>query len=180
MTGKESPRPEQSGTQRPLRQALVATVLFLALLAGVVAAGAGLSGNWSVSTAWNRAVAAVTARPEYRVALSLFEDGGSAEFARELLEAELDSAAEGEGLFFLPVRDLLETAAAFDGVRVEEIALTGTGFTARLRGEEAELRQAEERLRRMRVYAAVELEEDPGSPGVTRLTCVEAGAKEEE
>ena len=32
----------------------------------------------------------------------------------------------------------------------------------------------------MRVYAAVELEEDPGSPGVTRLTCVEAGAKEEE
>ena len=63
---------------------------------------------------------------------------------------------------------------------VEEIALTGTGFTARLRGEEAELRQAEERLRRMRVYAAVELEEDPGSPGVTRLTCVEAGAKEEE
>lgn len=78
------------------------------------------------------------------------------------------------------MRDLLETAAAFDGVRVEEIALTGTGFTARLRGEEAELRQAEERLRRMRVYAAVELEEDPGSPGVTRLTCVEAGAKEEE
>ena len=87
MTGKESPRPEQSGTQWPLRQALAATVLFLALLAGVVAAGAGLSGNWSVSTAWNRAVAAVTARPEYRVALSLFEDGGSAEFARELLEA---------------------------------------------------------------------------------------------
>ena len=178
MTGKESPRPEQSGKQRPLRQALAATVLFLALLAGVVAAGAGLSGNWSVSTAWNRAVAAVTARPEYRVALSLFEDGGRAEFARDL--PELDSAAEGKGLFFLPVRDLLETAAAFDGVRVEEIALTGTGFTARLRGEEAELRQAEERLRRMRVYAAVELEGDPGSPGVTRLTCVEAGAKEEE
>ena len=55
MTGKESPRPEQSGTQRLLLQALAATVLFLALLAGVVAAGAGLSGNWSVSTAWNRA-----------------------------------------------------------------------------------------------------------------------------
>lgn len=39
MTGKESPRPEQSGTQRLLLQALAATVLFLALLAGVVAAG---------------------------------------------------------------------------------------------------------------------------------------------
>ena len=96
------------------------------------------------------------------------------------LDGTITDPAEGKGLFFLPVRDLLETAAAFDGVRVEEIALTGTGFTARLRGEEAELRQAEERLRRMRVYAAVELEEDPGSPGVTRLTCVEAGAKEEE
>lgn len=114
------------------------------------------------------------------MALSLFEDGGSAEFARELLAAELDSAAEGKGLFFLPVRDLLETAAAFDGVCVEEIALTGTGFTARIRGEEAEIRQAEERLRRMEAYAAVELEAVPEAPGVTRLTCVEAGAKEEE
>ena len=122
MAVQESLRPQPVKTtdqRRPVRQALAATAASLGLLAGVVAAGAALSGTWSVSAAWNRAVATVTALPEYRVALSLFEDGSSADFARDLLAAELDSAAVGESLFFLPVRDLLETAAAFEGVGVE-------------------------------------------------------------
>lgn len=98
MAVQESLRPQPVKTtdqRRPVRQALAATAASLGLLAGVVAAGAALSGTWSVSAAWNRAVATVTALPEYRVALSLFEDGSSADFARDLLAAELDSAARG-------------------------------------------------------------------------------------
>lgn len=88
MAVQESIRPQPVKTtdqRRPVRQALAATAASLGLLAGVVAAGAALSGTWSVSAAWNRAVATVTALPEYRVALSLFEDGSSADFARDLL-----------------------------------------------------------------------------------------------
>ena len=125
MALQESLRPQPVKTtdqRRPVRQALAATAASLGLLAGVVAAGAALSGTWSVSAAWNRAVATVTALPEYRVALSLFEDGSSADFARDLLAAELDSAAVGESLFFLPVRqtaERLRQMAAYGEVRLE-------------------------------------------------------------
>ena len=138
------------------------------------------SGTWSVSAAWNRAVATVTALPEYRVALSLFEDGSSADFARDLLAAELDSAAVGESLFFLPVRDLLETAAAFEGVGVEGVTLVEGGFMVWISGGEEAVRQTAERLRQMAAYGEVRLEDDPEDPGITRLYCLTAGAEEEE
>ncbi|MBS5634405.1 MAG: hypothetical protein KHW56_07245 [Clostridiales bacterium] len=171
MAVQESLRPQPVKTtdqRRPVRQALAATAASLGLLAGVVAAGAALSGTWSVSAAWNRA------------ALSLFEDGSSADFARDLLEAELDSAAVGESLFFLPVRDLLETAAAFEGVGVEGVTLVEGGFMAWISGGEEAVRQTAERLRQMAAYGEVRLEDDPEDPGITRLYCLTAGAEEEE
>ena len=183
MAVQESLRPQPVKTtdqRRPVRQALAATAASLGLLAGVVAAGAALSGTWSVSAAWNRAVATVTALPEYRVALSLFEDGSSADFARDLLAAELDSAAVGESLFFLPVRDLLETAAAFEGVGVEGVTLVEGGFMAWISGGEEAVRQTAERLRQMAAYGDVRLEADLEDPGITRLYCLTAGAEEEE
>lgn len=180
MTVQESLRPQPHTDQRrPVRQALAATAVSLGLLAGVVAAGAALSGVWSVSAAWDRAVAAVTALPEYRVALSLFEDGSSADFARDLLAAELDSAAVGESLFFLPLRDLLKTAAAFEGVKVEGLTLVEGGFMAWISGGEEAVRQTAGQLAQMAAYGEVWLESDPESPGITRLYCLTAGAKEE-
>lgn len=174
------PQPVKTDRRRPMRQAAAASVGSLILLGGIVAAGAGLSGTWSVSAAWNRAVSTVTAMPEYRVALSLFEDGSSADFARDLLAAELDSAAVGESLFFLPVRDLLETAAAFEGVEVEGLTLVEGGFMAWVSGEDEAVEQTAERLRQMAAYGEVRLQADPVYPGSVRLYCLTAGTEEEE
>ena len=182
MAVQESLRPQQgkTGQHRPLRQAAAASAGSLILLCGVVAAGAALSGTWSVSAAWNRAVSTVTSMPEYRVALSLFEDGSSADFARNLLEAELDSAAAGESLLLMPARDLLETAAAFEGVGVEGLTLTEGGVVVRVSGEDEAVSQTAERLRQMAAYGEVQLQADPAYPGQTRLYCLTAGAEEEE
>lgn len=182
MAVQQSPRPQPVKTdrRRPMWQAAAASVGSLILLGGIVAAGAGLSGIWSVSAAWDRAVSAVTAMPEYRVALGLFGDGSSADFARSLLAAELDSASAGESLFFLPVRDLLETAAAFEGVGVEGISLIEGGFMACVSGENEAVEQTVERLRQMAAYGEVSLKADPVYPGSVRLYCLTAGTEEEE
>ena len=169
MTALEHTLAEQE--RRPLRQAAAGTAGFAALLGVMAVLGIRLAGNWSVETAWNRAVAAVTARPEYRVAMSLTEDGGSGTFVRELLAAEVDSAAVGEPLLFLPVRDLLETAAAFESVTVEGVTLTGGGFLAVLAGEPEQLEETAGQLEQMAAYTAVTLERDPAADRWV-LTCL--------
>ena len=157
--------------RRPVRQAAAGTAGFVVLLGVMAALGIRLAGNWSVEAAWNRAVAAVTARPEYRVAVSLTGDGGSGVFVQELLAAEVDAAAVGEPLFFLPVRDLLETAAAFESVTVEGVTLTEGGFVAVLSGEPEQIEETAGQLEQLAAYGTAALERDPAADRWV-LTCL--------
>lgn len=152
---------------------LVVSLGCAALLAVVCRLGVRLAGTVSVSAAWEQFTARVASDPRFQVVVSALQEGGSADFIKQLLFALADAAAGDGRVTLLPPDDLLQTAAAFREAEVESVRVTEDRITVRFSCgglEEAQSISAE--LGRLDAWRAVELDVSRWESREYTLSCV--------